>query len=258
MAKRPTGAFRALVAARSRKAAQPQSDLPLPPSWDSSPQLDLGPAPKTKLKRKPPLKLTNEVPKPLERVTHRSILKHINGYLRHGGAFHIPNEGLVGMLPEHLQNKYLNALEADGALWGNTDLFAVWKMPEHWRDILQAGGIDLPQHVALCAGIEVKREGWKPDAEWRKGRQPKAHIWLRAKGVPVKIVRSVVEAHEFLEDIQAPMRVKLLRGAPRPGTEDTAQAGRKKRPARRGSAVVPVTPTANTRKVRINGSTRAR
>jgi hypothetical protein len=222
MAKRPGNTLRDFAAGYDREQKKRAS------GWDSSPQLDLAPdsAPAAaKPKRPARLKLT--IPVPLERETHRNILKYLNSFMVRGGAFHIPNEGLVSMLPEAKRHLYINALEADGMLLGNTDLFPVWAMPPEWRDALVAAGFEIPAHVALCAGVEVKREGWKPDAEWRAGRQPKAHMWLRAKGVPVKICRGVDEAVRFLEACGARFRVHLLSGIPRSGTTDTVQAGRK-------------------------------
>lgn len=231
MGRRPGNSLRRFAEQYAQQKAAERAQLPMP-SWDASPTLDLGsPAADAtdstaaKKPRKRALKLTTEIPKPLERVTHRAIVRHVNSHLKGGGVFHVPNEGLVDLLPPTRRNSYINALEADGMLLGNADLFAVWGMPDEWRDALVAAGFQIPDELAFCAALEVKREGWKPDKRWREGRQPKAHLWLRAKGVPVRIVRGVEEAQDFLEACGAPLRIKLLRPAtPREGTHDTAQA----------------------------------
>lgn len=139
-----------------------------------------------------------------ERAEMRSGVTSLNGALgSRGGAFHVANEQkLLSRLSVEDRTRILAALAADGVIFGFPDTPVVWPLPDDWRAALEAAGKDVPPLMAFVGAAEWKEPGWtiSGDGRWRNGSQPKAHAWLRARGVPVALVR---DAWEFFEAVKA-------------------------------------------------------
>lgn len=182
-----------------------------------------------------------KVPTASEADVQVETVKLLNQHMVRGGVVHVANEGMYSLFPNTAEgtrrrNAFINKLTAMGLLLGFPDVIGFWQFPPRWREILEAAGETLPAIMpGLCGAYEKKRPGWKPDKAWREGNQPKAHAWLRARGVPVDVGTDWQHAWEFFEACGAPMRTRILtaRGAPpRPPKPVTTGAKKKAKGAK--------------------------